>query len=118
MLNTFGSRTVGRCWDTDEIPDASEAWSKDIWLLYEPIVELRRLDNVLSGGTSPFIAMPDGGGALSFTLSLILFSIMIVNSGRYNAAMRACDDCRVTNATDGVIRVINQIRQQTKKADR
>jgi len=109
-LNTFGSRTVGRCCDTDDTPDASDAWSRDIWLLYEPSAELRRLDNVVSASASPLTAAHGGGGALSFGCSRVLFSMMIVSSGRYNAAMRACDDCNRV-----ALHFINQIQTTNTK---
>jgi len=95
-LNTFGSRTVGRCCETDERPDASEAWSRDAWLVYDMSVDPRRLESDDSGSTSPFTAVPGGAGAVSFGCSRVLFSMMIVNRGRYSAEIRACDDCSHT----------------------
>ena len=94
-LNTLGSRTGGRCCETDDRPEASEAWSRDTWLVYEHRVEPRRLD--ISVIVSPLTAIPGTAGALSFGCSRVLFSIMILNSGRYSAEIRACDDCNATN---------------------
>lgn len=118
-LNTFGSRTGGRCCETDDRPDASEAWSRDAWLVYEPRVELRRLD--ISVIVSPLTAIPGAVGALSFGCSRVLFSMMTLKSGRYNADIRACDDCNARHTVHSQksgISKCTQISQQSQRANR